>query len=508
MNFFGFNITRDDAEKRIIPTILPPTDEDATVDITTYGGTVNYNVDLDGTIRSEADLIIRYRDVSLTPEVDSVVDDITNEAIITDDVNSDVVSIDLSELEISDQLKEIIREEFRYIVYDMLQFDVRGYELFRQWYVDGRLPMLIVVDEQNPTEGIMDVRQMDPLKVRRVREIGKIRSQEGFDLSQVVNDYYLYNESGFNNLTQSPVGVGGQVGQSIRITHDSIVTVTSGLRNGAKTMSISYLHAALRPYNQLRMLEDAAIISRLVRAPSRRVWNVEMGMLPKGKADQHMTNFMNAHRNKMVYDQITGEVRDDRKFINMTEDIWLPKRNGQGTTIDSLPGQDNFSSMDEIVHFQDLLYRALRIPRSRIQEGNAFTMGRIGEITRDEVKFQKFISRLRAQFSGLFLKLLAKQLILKGIINEDEWYQISRHIILKYAEDSVFEEMKQAELMRERAATTDRLMPYVGELFGKRWLWRNVWQLSDDEIQTNIQEIQEEMQMGLLPPPMGPEEDT
>lgn len=506
MQLFGWNITKDDAEKRVIPTILPPTDEDASIDVTTYGGTVNYNVDLDGTIRSEADLIIRYRDVSLTPEVDSVIDDIVNEAIITDDPVEDVVSIDMSELDVSDQLKEIIREEFSYIVYDMLQFDVRGYELFRQWYVDGRLPLLLVIDEENPREGLKDVRQMDPLKVRRVRELGKIRTPEGFDLTQVVNDYYLFNETGFNNLTQSPVGVGGQVGQSMRITHDSIVTATSGLRNGAKTMSISYLHAALRPYNQLRMLEDAAIISRLVRAPSRRIWNVEIGMLPKAKADQHMTNFMNAHRNKMTYDQMTGEVRDNRKFINMTEDIWLPKRNGQGTSIDVLPGQDNFSNMDEVEHFQSLLYRALRVPLSRVQEGNAFTMGRIGEITRDEVKFQKFIGRLRTQFGSLFLKILAKQLILKGIINEDEWYQISRYIVLKYAEDSVFEEMKQSEIMRERAATTDRLMPYIGDLFGKRWLWKNVWQLSDDDIQTNIQEIQEEISMGLLPPPVPPEE--
>lgn len=495
MKIFGFTVTRDDGDQKSIPTILPPSDEDATIDVSSFGGTVNYGLDLDGIVRTEAELIVRYRDLSLYPEVDSVVDDIVNESIITDDPNNDVVTLDLSHLEIPDDFKEVIQQEFKHVIYDLLNFDVRGYELFRRWYVDGRLPVLLVIDEAAPQEGLQDVRPMDPMKVRRVREIAKLPNNDGVELQQVINDYYLFNDQGFNNAGQASVYTQTSAGQNIKLTHDSVVSITSGLKNGTNTMAVSYLHAAIRPHNQLRMLEDAAIISRLVRAPQRKIWNVEVGQLPKAKADQHMQNMMQMHKNKMVYDQSTGEVRDDRRFMTMTEDYWIPKRNGEGTSIDVLQGQESFQNLDEVEYFQTLLFKSLRIPLSRVSPDSPFSMGRIGEITRDEVKFQKFIARLRTQFSSLFKKILAKQLILKGIVNEEEWQSISRDMYFKFAEDSYFEELKNSEMLKDRAATTDRLMPYVDILFPRRKIWRDIWQMNDDQIKQNAQEIAEDLSM-------------
>lgn len=505
MKLFGFNITREDLDNKNIPTILPPSDEDASIDISSYGGTYQYGLDLDGVVRSEAELIIRYRDLSLYPEIDSVVDDITNEAIISDDPNNDVIQVDLSHLDVPDDFKEAITEEFKFILFDLLNFNVRGYELFRRWYVDGRLPCLIVIDEKTPQAGIQDVRIMDPLKVRRVREIAKMPNQDGVELQSVVNDYYLFNDQGFNNAGQASVYTQTTAGANIKLTHDSVVSVSSGLKNGTNTMTVSYLHAAIRPHNQLRMLEDAAIISRLVRAPQRKVWNVEVGQLPKHKADAHMQMMMNSHKNKTIYDQSTGEVRDDRKFMAMTEDYWIPKRNGEGTSIDVLPGQDNFSNMDEVEYFQNLLYKALKIPLSRVNPDSMFTMGRVGEITRDEVKFQKYVARLRTQFAHLFKKLLEKQLILKGIVNVEEWTEISQDIYFKYAEDSYFEELKNADLLKDRATTTDRLMPYVDVLIPRRFIWKQVWQMNEDQIKENAKEIAEDI---ALYGPIGGEEDA
>lgn len=497
MKLFGFSITRagEDDDNKNIPTIVPSNDEDASIDISNYGGTYGYGLDLDGVVRSEAELIVRYRDLSLNPEIDSVVDDITNEAIISDDPNNDVVSLDLSKLELSDEFKEVLQEEFKYILYNLLNFNVRGYELFRRWYVDGRLPVLLVVDDEDTSRGILDTRVMDPMNIRRVRELAKIPNKDGVELQTVVNDYYLYNDTGFNNAGQASVYNMSNMGQNIKLTHDSVVSVSSGLKNGTSTMTISYLHAAIRPHNQLRMLEDAAIISRLVRAPQRKVWNVEVGALPKNKADQHMQSMMASHKNKTVYDASTGEVRDDRKFMAMTEDYWIPKRNGEGTTIDVLPGQDNFSNMDEVEYFQTLLYKALKIPLSRVNPDGAFSLGRIGEITRDEVKFQKYVARLRTQFAHLFKKILEKQLLLKGIVNIEEWQEISKFMYFKYAEDSYFEELKNAEMIKDRAATTDRLMPYVDILIPRRFLLSQVWQMNEDQQKENFEHIQQDIAM-------------
>jgi len=496
MKLFGFTITRpgeDDNNGKNIQTIVPTSDEEASIDISNYGGTYGYGLDLDGVVRSEAELIIRYRELSLHPEIDSVVDDITNEAIISDDPNNDVVSLDLSKLELSEQFKATLQAEFKYIVFNLLNFNVRGYELFRKWYVDGRLPCLLVVDDENLGAGVQDIRVMDPMNIRRVREIAKVPNKDGIDVQTVVNDYYLFNDSGFNNAGQASVYNMSNLGQNVKLTQDSVVSVSSGLKNGTNTMTISYLHAAIRPHNQLRMLEDAAIISRLVRAPQRKVWNVEVGQLPKNKADQHMQSMMASHKNKTVYDAQTGAVRDDRKFMSMTEDYWIPKRNGEGTTIDVLPGQDNFSNMDEVEYFQTLLYKSLKIPISRVSPSSAFSLGRVGEITRDEVKFQKYVARLRTQFGYLFKKILEKQLILKGIVNLEEWQEINQFMFFKYAEDSYFEELKNADVLKDRAATTDRLMPYVDILIPRRFILSEVWQMNEDQQRENAEHIREDL---------------
>jgi hypothetical protein len=491
VQLFGFEIKRKEEAKDQIRSFAEPTNDDGAISVAT-GGTQATFVDLDGTAKTEAELVNRYRSMLQQPEVNSAVDDIVNEAInITDDKAP--VECVTDDLEVPDSIKKKIREEFDNIL-KLLDFSNQGYEIFSRWYVDGRLYYHVLIDESAPRKGIQELRYVDPRKIRKIREFEKEKIGPGvqFALKRVKNEYFVYTERGYDANSANMLGSMESI-QGLRIAKDSIINCNSGVLNEKNTIILSHLHKAYKPLNQLRMMEDAAVIYRISRAPERRIFYIDVGNLPKVKAEQYLREMMVNHKNKLVYDASTGEMRDDRKFMTVTDDFWLPRREGgKGTEITSLPGGQNLGEMEDIEYFQKKLYKSLNVPVSRLQPDTGFSLGRSSEISRDEVKFAKFIRRLRARFSTLFDKALEKQLILKGIIKPEEWQVIKEGIRYNFMMDNHFDELKEAEILRDRLSLMDEVTNYVGVYYSKEWVRKNILRMTEDEIEEIQKQIDDE----------------
>lgn len=489
ISLFGFKIGTTEnamAKAEQIPSFVPPTRDDGAVEIAP-GGAYGTFVDLEGTAKSEAELTTRYREMSGQPEIDAAIDDIVNEAIVTD-FRAAAVEIDLDECDdLPESIKKRIHEEFDEV---MLQLNFRNmcYEIFKRWYVDGRLFYHIMIDKTRPRDGIQELRYIDPRRIRKVREPVK-KSAAGLVNQKnpqvpAYEEYYLYNPGGL---------AGAGYTQGIKIAPDSICYINSGLLDNRNRMTLSYLHKAIKPLNQLRMLEDAVVIYRLSRAPERRIFYIDVGNLPKVKAEQYMRDMMVRHKNRLVYDAQTGEVRDDRKFMTMLEDFWLPRREGaRGTEITTLPGGQNLGQMDDVYYFQKKLYKALNVPESRLQAETGFNIGRANEITRDEVKFAKFITRLRHRFSAIFNNLLEIQLALKGVMSREEWSKLKPKVQYNFLSDNSFQELKNQDLMTSRMVLLATVDPFLGKYYSKNWVQKNVLRLTEEEIDELEAEIKKE----------------
>ena len=481
IKLFGFEIKRskdsveEDPKKK--PSIVPARDDDGAGYVTASGTHYGQFLNIDDDSKDNHQLIMRYRGVAVHPEVDAAIEDISNEAI-TSSENEQSVDINMDNVEISDSIKKQIKEEFDNI-YGMLNFGEYGHDIFRRWYVDGRMFHHLVVDETNLKAGIQDIRPIDAAKIRKVKQVKKRKDpQTGAELIEKVDEYYIYQEKP------------GQTNSGVKLTEDAISYVTSGLLSEDRKKVVSYLHKALKPINQLRMMEDSLVIYRLARAPERRIFYIDVGNLPRGKAEQYMKDIMTKYRNKLVYDAKTGELKDDRKHMSMLEDFWLPRREGgRGTEISTLPGGENLGQIDDIIYFQKKLYRSLNVPINRLEQEAQFSLGRSTEINRDELKFQKFIDRLRRRFAHLFYGVLKKQLILKGIITEDDWNDWKNDIVVDYVRDNHFTELRDAELMRERVQMLDQIQNYVGEYFSKEWVMKNVLMFSDEDVEKMEKQI-------------------
>ena len=479
MELFGFEIKRSDQkELDQIQSIVPQTQEDGATEIAP-GGYYGTYVDLEGSAKNEADLVTKYREMALQPECDEAVENIIDDAIIMEN-NVYPVEIILDNVNLPNRVKKLIRDEY-FNVLKLLDFTNRGYEIFRRYYVDGRLYYQIIIDEQSVRDGIKELRYIDPRKIRKVREHKKDKDKKtGATVYNGVKEYYVYNNKGF----------AGNNNQGVKIAKDSVCHVTSGLVDARNKMSLGYLHKAMKPLNQLRMLEDALVIYRLSRAPERRIFYIDVGNLPKAKAEQYLRDMMVKHKNKLVYDAQTGEIRDDRRHMTMLEDFWLPRREGgRGTEITTLPGGQNLGEMDDVLYFQKKLYRALNVPISRLEAEVNFNIGRSTEISRDELKFTKFINRIRNRFSDLFDNLLEIQLVLKGIMTKAEWEEARLSISYNYANDNHFEELKNAEIMTERMRLLSDVDPLVGKYFSLAWIRKNVLQMSEDDIEQMSKEM-------------------
>jgi hypothetical protein len=491
-SLFGFTISRDqtEQEKSVQQSFTPPVSDDGalTIQSAAYYGTY---VDLDGTAKNEIELISRYREMAMQPEIESAIDDIVNEAIVKDD-DGKITEIVLDNLDQPEKIKKAIKAEFQTVL-NLLNYGNMAQDIFRRYYIDGRLYYHMIIDKDNPIAGIKELRYIDPRKLRKVREIKKQKDDRtGVDLVNTVNEYYIYNDKivsgGSSNY--GPVGV--------RITTDSIISVVSGLMDARRAVVLSYLHKAIKPLNQLRMIEDATVIYRISRAPERRIFYIDVGNLPKLKAEQYLRDIMVKYKNKLVYDANTGEVRDDRKFLSMMEDFWLPRREGgKGTEITTLPGGQNLGELEDVKYFQKKLYGALSVPVSRLEPNQAFSLGRTTEITRDELKFSKFVARLRNKFSDTFNQALRVQCVLKGICTAEEFDAFKQYIHYSFIQDNNFEELKEAELMTNRLTLLASVDPYTGRYFSQAWIQRNVLRLTDDEIKEMQSEIDDEKEEGL-----------
>ena len=499
INLFGFTIGRKDVVQVENPGersfALPNAAlDDGAVTITqnAYYGTY---VDLEGSVRNELELITRYREMSNHPELESAIDDIVNESITHDD-SGEVITINLDKLKQPDSIKKKIIEEFNNIQ-SLLNFSNLADDLFKRWYIDGRIYFHIIVNDKNPKEGIQELRYIDPRKIRKVREVSKDKDPKtGAMVIQSIAEYYVYNDRGTTTQTYT-----AGINASLRIAPDSVINVNSGLMDSKNTFVISYIHKAIKPLNQLRMIEDAVVIYRLSRAPERRVFYIDVGNLPKGKAEQYLRDIMVKYRNKMVYDANTGELRDDRKHMSMLEDFWLPRREGgKGTEITTLPAGQNLGQIEDVEYFRRKLLQSLNVPFSRMEPtgGGFASLGRSTEITRDELKFAKFIIRLRNKFSQLFDHALRVQLSLKGVCSQEEWDKFKESIYYDYKKDNNFTELREAELLRERVQTLQMLDPYIGKYFSQTWAKKNVLHLTDEEIEEMNKEMEEDGSVDLF----------
>ena len=510
---FGFSINdSDDQKSKSLLSPVPPNNDDGNDNYIVSNFYGSY-VDIEGVYRTEYDLIKRYREMALHPEADSAIEDVVNEGIVSDLYDSPV-EIELSNVNASDKVKDAIRSEFTGIK-EMMDFDKKSHEIFKNWYVDGRLYYLKVIDVKRPQDGIQEVRYIDPMKIKFVRQEKKTNNKGGLPLDPrerdgdpkkalypEVDEYYLYTpKPGYpTSMYQTAAGGGGK--GSIKIAKDSICYVTSGLFDRNKGTCLSYLHKAIKALNQLRMIEDSLVIYRLSRAPERRIFYIDVGNLPKVKAEQYLREVMSRYRNKLVYDAGTGEVRDDRKFMSMMEDFWLPRREGgRGTEITTLPGGQNLGELSDIEYFQKKLYRSLNVPESRIANDGGFNLGRSSEILRDELKFSKFVGRLRKRFSNLFSDMLRTQLILKNIITPEDWDTISDHIQYDFLYDNQFAELKESEMMNERLGTLATIEPYIGKYYSNEWVRKKVLRQTDKEIEELDEQIEQEIADGVIPDP-------
>tara|TARA_B100000614_G_scaffold4336_1_gene4127 strand:+ start:897 stop:2396 length:1500 start_codon:yes stop_codon:yes gene_type:complete len=473
LKIFGFEITRT-KDKKAIKSIVPPRDDDGAGYVSTpsYGSHYGHYINMEGDdSKDNVQLILKYRGSAMHPEADAAIEDIVNEAITSGDMKP-IITLNVDRVPVSATIKRQMLDEFDNI-YNMLNFKELGHDIFRRWYIDGRLYHHLVVDENNLNAGIQEIRYIDSAKIRKVKQVKKKTDPAtGAKLVEKVDEFYIYQEK-----------PGSQSG-AIKLTDDSVSYVTSGLLDEHRKRVVSFLHKALKPITQLRMMEDSLVIYRLARAPERRMFYIDVGNLPRGKAEQYMKDIMAKYRNKLVYDAKTGEIRDDRKHMSMLEDFWLPRREGgRGTEISTLPGGENLGQIEDILYFQKRLYRSLNVPLNRLEQEQQFSLGRATEISRDELKFQKFIDRLRNRFSSFFYEILKKQLIMKNIITEEDWHSWKNEVNLDYTRDNHFSELKEAELLREKIQTLDQIQNYVGEYFSKQWVQKNILLFDDDEIE-------------------------
>ena len=504
---FGFSI---DPKKKDSPSVISPVpqnNEDGNDNFIASSFYGSY-VDIEGVYRSEFDLIKRYREMALHPECDGAIEDVINEAIVSD-LYDTPIQIELSNLNASDKLKKAIREEFKTIK-DIMDFDKKSHEILRNWYIDGRLYYMKVIDQKKPEEGIKDLRYIDPMKMRYVRQEKKKSKAERLNalnnnqnetkvVAPEIEEYFVYTPQP-HYPSQAMTGGGGTKG--VKIAKDSITYVTSGLVDRNKGLVLSYLHKAIKALNQLRMIEDSLVIYRLSRAPERRIFYIDVGNLPKIKAEQYLREVMGRYRNKLVYDANTGEVRDDRKFMSMMEDFWLPRREGgRGTEITTLPGGQNLGELSDIEYFQKKLYRALGVPESRIAAEGGFNLGRSSEILRDELKFSKFVGRLRKRFANMFTDMLKTQLILKNIVTPEDWEVLSEHIQYDFIYDNQFAELKETEMMNERLGTLAQIEPYIGRFYSQEWVRKNILRQTDGEMEELDEQIEQEIKDGIIPDP-------
>lgn len=483
---FGFQIKRKEKE---LPSFVPKTEDDGAV-VVEGAGVFGTYLDVEGTIKTESELVSKYRDVAQSPELDEAIEDIVNEAIVQDS-EQETVEIILDKLEQPDKIKNLITDEFKNIL-SLYEFNQHSHELFKRWYIDGRLYYHVIIDEENTKEGIKELRYIDPRKIRKVREVKRKKSANIVPISETQQEYFIFSEKGFNKTTTSITASNTMNG--LKIAKDSIIHCTSGLTSPNGDLVHSYLHKALRPFNQLRLMEDSLIIYRISRAPERRVFYVDVGDLPKMKAEQYLRDIMNKFKNKVVYDSSSGEIRNTPKYMTMLEDFWLPRRGGgRATEISTLPGGQNLSQLDDITYFQNKLYKALNVPITRLNPEVNFNLGRSTEITRDEIKFSKFISRLRSKFSNLFLKTLEKQLVLKGIITPEDWIDFEDKIKFKYAQDNYYEELKETEILRERISMLRDIDDYAGKYYSHEEIRKKVLRQTDEDIKRNDDQIAQEM---------------
>jgi hypothetical protein len=501
IKLLGFTIGRDGKEdvpeERLQPFTAPENvDAAITVDAPTVtGGVYGTYLDLEGTVKDEIELITRYREMAMNPEVELAIDDIINESVITEQGKSPV-AISLGDVDIPDPIKQKISDEFSEIL-RLMAFDEYAYDIFKKWYVDGRLYYHIMIDTKNPKDGIQELRGIDPRQIKKAREIKgkKLQNDKLISLPRNVTEYYIYYPGGISNRVG---GMGAPDTQNgLKIAEDAISHVHSGILDPTKKMILGNLHKAIKPMNQLKMLEDATVIYRLSRAPERRIFYVDVGNLPKVKAEQYLSGIMAKFKNKTVYDTDTGEVRDDRKHMSMLEDFWLPRREGgRGTEITTLPGGTNLGEIEDVIYFKKKLYKSLGVPVSRLEPEGSFSLGRATEITRDEVKFGKFVNRLRYRFTSLFDDLLGKQLQLKGILSKQDWAVIKTMVQYNFRQDSHFSELKHTEVMRERMEIAQTMDEYVGKYYSQQWLRKNVLNQTEEEIATIDNEIADEVESG------------
>ena len=507
---FGFSIEDNEPISPDVVSPVPPNKEDG-VDYYLSSGFFGSYVDIEGIYKTEYELIRRYREMALHPECDSAIEDVIQEAIVSD-LNDSPVELDLDHLDASDGIKKKLREEFKYIK-DLLDFDKKAHEIVRNWYVDGRLYYHKVIDLKNPEAGIQELRYIDAIKMRYVRQQKKTDNNNNrfqnpmrlndnpmdYDWPQI-EEYFLYNPK-----ASYPTGGAGSAGGGIKMTKDSIAYCTSGLVDRNKGNTLSFLHKAIKSLNQLRMIEDSLVIYRLSRAPERRIFYIDVGNLPKVKAEQYLRDVMNRYRNKLVYDANTGEVRDDKKYMAMLEDFWLPRREGgRGTEITTLPGGQNLGEITDIEYFKKKLFKSLNVPISRIEGDGGFNMGRSSEILRDELKFSKFVGRLRKRFANLFNDMLRTQLLLKNIITPEDWETMSEHIQYDFLYDNHFAELKETELFNERMAAATSAEPYVGRYYSQDYVRRKLLRQTDEEIIEQDKLMKKEIADGVIPDPMAP----
>ena len=492
---FGFSFRkREEQLKKSAPSPVAPTNEDGATSFIAGGYHGTY-VDLDGNFKTEYDMVVKYRMMAMHPEVDSAIEDIIQEAIVTDQ-NDSPVQIDLANLDVSDSVKEMIRTEFDYIK-NLIGFDTKAHEMFRRWYIDGRLYYHKVIDLKRPQDGILELRYVDPQKIKKVRQINKIPKTadqfQSLDYGKV-DEYFIYNPKGLRNTSAN---------SGIKIAKDAITYVTSGILDTNKNIVLSYLHKAIKVLNQLMMIEDSLVIYRISRAPERRIFYIDVGNLPKVKAEQYLREVMSRYRNKLVYDANTGEIRDDRKYMSMLEDFWLPRREGgRGTEITTLPGGQNLGELTDIQYFQTKLYKALNVPAGRLESGQAFNIGRSSEIMRDELKFTKFVGKLRKKFSEMFQDILKTQLILKGVITPEDWDDMKEHIQYDYLYDNHFTELKNIEMLNEKINVITAMEPFMGRYFSTEYVRTNILGQSEVEKKELDDQMKDDISSGKIIDPL------
>lgn len=484
MQIFGFEIQRKKKNDAEIGNVVTPTSDDGTAIFTSssssYYGMV---MDIEGVIKNENDLIRRYREVAQYADCDAAIEDIVNESITSDD--DQPIQINIDELKVSDAIKKKIRDEFQ-IIMRLLKFEEKGHEIFRSWYIDGRLYYNILLDTNNLKQGIQELRFIDPRKIRKIKTIKKERTQAGVDVIKDIEEYYIYNDKGITE----------QTAQGVKLSIDSVIYCPSGLMDANTGMMMSHLHKAIKPVNQLKMIEDAVVIYRISRAPERRIFYIDVGNLPKLKAEQYVNDIMNKFRNKIVYDATTGETRDDRKHLSMMEDFWMPRREGgKGTEITTLPGGQNLGEIQDIQYFQQKLYQALNVPIGRLQQTSGFNLGRSTEITREELKFNKFVTRVRKKFANLFTDALRVQLVAKGIVRPEEWDDMRQYVRYDFQKDNYFSELKDNEILLQRIQMLQQMDPYIGKYYSQAWITKNVLRIPEEQQELIDKEIESEKPM-------------